>query len=89
MNKVELIKAISEKTNYAPKNVKEIMDAFDTVVLETLAIGEDVKTGIATFVVKDTVARDGRNPKTGEIVKIPAGKKVSAKLSKTLKESVK
>lgn len=89
MNKVELVKKISEGTGYSAKSVKEVIDAFDGIVLASMEAGEDVKTGIVTFAVKDTVARVGRNPKTGETVNIPAGKKVAVKLSKALKESVK
>lgn len=89
MNKSDLVKKIAEKCGYSQKDVKEVIDCFETVVVETLTAKEDVKTGIATFVVKATAARKGRNPMTGESIDVPAGFKVSTKLSKAVKESVK
>ena len=66
--------------------------AADTVTAVTASIssllkgGDDVRLrGLGTFVVKYTKARKGRNPATGEVKDIPAGKKVAFKVASDLK----
>jgi len=85
MNKAGLIDAIAEKT--ATK--KEAQDLVDTVwdtIKSSLKKEEDVAiSGFGTFKVKQTKARMGRNPKTGETIQIPAKKKVAFRVSKELK----
>ena len=58
-------------------------------VSETLKKGDKITlTGFGTFAVSKRAARDGRNPRTGEIVKIPARNSVSFKAGSKLKDSV-
>ena len=89
MNKAELIKKIADRCDYTQKDVRCVIDAFEEEVVTSMRQGEDVKTGIVTFTVKDTKARVARNLHTGEQINVPAGKKVAIKISKTLKDSVK
>lgn len=89
MNKTELVKKISDKCGFTQKDIKDVIDIYEGIIIEAMKIGEDVKTGIATFTVKDTKPRLARNLHTGETINVPASKKVSIKLSKSLKESVK
>lgn len=61
---------------------------FDTIV-KTMKRGEDVAiTGFGTFRIAKRAAREGRNPKTGEKIHIPASVKPKFRAGKTLKEAV-
>lgn len=73
MNKGELIEAIATSTEL-PKNVIDtVVSATVDTVVDTVANGEKVTLiGFGSFEPRDRKARDGRNPKTGEIIKIPA-----------------
>lgn len=90
MNKELLIGMVAEKTGYTKKDSKAFVDAFIESVEEGLVEhGKVALTGFLTLEVKDTNARVGRNPKTGEELQIPAGKKVSVKVGRSLKEAIK
>ena len=66
---------------------KEAAEAIGEHVAHQLAAGETVRLeGIGTLSVKDTAARQARNPRTGETVEVPAGRKIAFKISKLLKE---
>lgn len=68
---------------------KAVEAVFDTVT-KTLGRGEDVAiTGFGTFRVAKRAAREGRNPKTGEKIQIPASIKPKFRAGKSLKEAVK
>lgn len=55
-----------------------------------MVTGEEVAiTGYVTFSVKDTPERVARNPKNGETVNVPAGRKVTVKAGKILKDAIK
>ena len=73
MNKDELIKEIVIRTGNSQKDVAEVINTFTYIVAECVARQEKVKlVGFGTFESKHRAAREGRNPKTGEIVKIAA-----------------
>lgn len=77
------IKEITKKE--AEKNLEDTLDVIKTLIGE----GNDVSLfGFGNFEVRETKAREGRNPSTGEIIDIPAGRKVAFKASKKLKELV-
>lgn len=85
MNKAQLVSVLSENTN----TKKEAQMAVDTV-LDTITGSLKKKeavtiSGFGTFRVKETKARLGRNPKTGEQIQIPAKKKIAFRASKELK----
>lgn len=89
MNKKELIAAISSNLQIADVEAKRFIESFQTVITETLSDGGEVSlVGFGRFHTKQQRARIGRNPATGEPMKIPA--KVSPAFSpgKTLKETV-
>ena len=89
MNKKELISAISSNLQIADAEAKRFVESFQCVVAETLSDGGEVSlVGFGRFHTKKQRARIGRNPATGEPMKIPA--KVSPAFSpgKTLKETV-
>ena len=89
MNKLELIDAIAAKSGLTKADSARALDAFMAAVSETLKKGDKITlTGFGAFAVSKRAARDGRNPRTGEIVKIPARNSVSFKAGSKLKEIV-
>ncbi|MBI1779914.1 MAG: HU family DNA-binding protein [Sphingobacteriales bacterium] len=89
MNKADLIAKISEDTGITKTQANDALDSFIEAVTKTLKGGGKVTlVGFGTFTVSKRSARNGRNPKTGEIIKIKAkkvarfkgGKELAAKL---------
>lgn len=88
MNKAQLVDIIVEKTE-TKKQAQEIVDMLLAAIRKSLQKKEDVAiSGFGTFKVKQTKARAGRNPKTGETIQIPAKRKVAFRASKELKEAI-
>jgi len=86
MNKAQLIEAVAENTSTKKEAQMAVETVFNAIKV-SLKKKEDVAvSGFGTFKVKQTKARTGRNPKTGETIKIPAKKKVAFRASKDLKE---
>ena len=89
MNKNELIQAISEKTDSTKAQAERTVLALLEVISETLQKGESITLpGFGTFEVRDRGERTGRNPKTGEELKIAASKVPAFKPGATLKAAV-
>jgi DNA-binding protein HU-beta len=89
MNKTELVAAIPEKTELSKKDSEKALKAFTEVVTSELVKGEKVQlVGFGTFEVAKRSAREGRNPQTGETIKIKASKAPKFKAGKALKDSV-
>ncbi len=89
MNKTELITAVAEKTELTKKDVEKALKAFTDVVAEELKKGEKVQlVGFGTFEVSERAAREGRNPQTGETMKIEASRTPKFKAGKALKDSL-
>ena len=89
MNKAELVAAVAAKTGETKKNAEASVDAFVSVVKETLAKGEKLQlVGFGSFEVRKRAARKGRNPQTKEEIKIPASKAPVFKAGKQLKDLV-
>ena len=89
MNKTELVAAMAEKTKLTKKDTEETLNAFMEVVTETLKKGDKVQlVGFGTYETKSRAARNGRNPQTGEEIKIPASTVPSFKAGKALKDEV-
>ncbi len=89
MNKTELIEKIAEKAAVPKSEAQKHFDAFEEVVTDVLKSGDEVQiTGFGKFYVREQKARDGRNPQTGEKMRIPAQKVPSFSAGNSLKESV-
>ena len=89
MNKTELVAAIAEKTELTKKDAESALKAFTDVVAEELKKGEKIQlVGFGTFEVSERAAREGRNPQTGETMKIAASKAPKFKAGKALKDSL-
>ena len=89
MKKTELIEAIAKKADVPKSQAQKCFDAFEDVVTDALKGGDEVQiTGFGKFYVREQKARDGRNPQTGEKMRIPAQKVPSFSAGNSLKESV-
>lgn len=90
MNKTELIAAIADQAGLSKKDAEGALNAFVDVVGKALKKGEKVQlVGFGTFEVSKRAARTGRNPQTGETIKIKASKTPKFKAGKALKDLVK
>lgn len=89
MRKPELAAAIADQTGLTRDKANEVITAFTDQVSAAAARGEDVTLiGFGTFNIRSREARDGRNPQTGESIRIPASKTVGFKAGKALKEDI-
>lgn len=89
MNKTELVAKVAEKAGLTKKDAEKAVNALFASVEEALVDGDKVQMiGFGTFEVKARAARTGRNPQTGEAIKIPASKNPVFKAGKALKDAV-
>lgn len=89
MNKTELIKVIAGATGLTQKLAADALDAFMESIATALKAGDKVTlVGFGTFSVAERLARTGRNPKTGEELKIAASKAPKFSAGATLKAAV-
>ena len=89
MNKAELIEAIATETGVSKKDVDAVLKSFVTVVSDTLQKKDKVQLiGFGTFETSERAARTGRNPSSGEAIKIAASTLVKFKAGAALKEKV-
>ena len=89
MNKNELIDQIAAKTGLSKADASRALNAVTETIAEALKKGESVPLiGFGTFEVRDRSARTGRNPKTGEELKIKAAKVPAFKAGTSLKAAV-
>ncbi len=90
MNKTELVNAIAEKANLSKVQAKAALEAAVNTVSEELAKGEKVALiGFGTFTVTEKGSRKGINPRTKEVIEIPARKTVKFKAGAELNDVVK
>lgn len=89
MNKTELVAALAEKAELSKKDAEKALKAFTEVVTDELKKGEKIQlVGFGTFEVAERPEREGRNPRTGETMKIAASKTPKFKAGKALKDSL-
>ncbi len=89
MNKTELVNAMAIKTGNSKTATLKSLDTFIDVVSEAMKNGDKVQlVGFGTFEVRARAARKGKNPQTGEELKIPACKAPAFKAGKALKDIV-
>ncbi len=89
MNKTELIAAVAEQAEISKKDTEKALKAFVDVVTEELKKGEKIQlVGFGTFETSARAAREGRNPQTGETMKIAACVAPKFKAGKALKDAV-
>ena len=89
LTKKEIVDAIAFKTGKTQEQVKEITQSFFEVIVDNLEKGKRIAfRDFGIFTVKKRNKRVGRNPKTGDVIKIPARNVVTFKVGKALKEKV-
>ena len=89
MNKVELVEAMAKKADISKKDAEGALKAFISSVESELKKGGKVQlVGFGTFEVSKRAARKGRNPQTGEEMKIKASKTPKFKAGKAFKDAV-
>lgn len=87
MNKTELVAAMADAAGLSKKDTEKALKAFTDVVADELKKGEKVQlVGFGTFEVSKRAAREGRNPQSGEVMKIAASKAPKFKAGKALKD---
>jgi DNA-binding protein HU-beta len=89
MNKSELVDAISQKTNVSKKEADAILTAMIEEIVAAVASGSKVTfIGFGSFEPRERQAREGRNPKTGETMTIPATRVPGFSVGKSFKDKV-
>lgn len=89
MNKGELIEAIANDANLTKAQAQAALDAFVSNVQKSLKSGDKVTlVGFGTFSASTRAARMGRNPQTGQPIRIPARRVAKFSAGKALKEAI-
>jgi DNA-binding protein HU-beta len=89
MNKGELVDKVAEKSGVTKKQADSVLSAAIEAIMETVSKGDKVTlVGFGSFERRDRKEREGRNPKTGETMVIPATKVPAFSAGKQFKEMV-
>jgi DNA-binding protein HU-beta len=89
MTQTQIIRELAEDAQVSPKIAKQILVKFsEMAVRETKKKGMFVMPGIGRLVRVERKARTGRNPATGESIKIPAKKVVKFRIAKSVKDAI-
>ena len=89
MNKSELIDAVAKQADLPKTKAQTALEAVIDCIKGSLKKGDEVRlVGFGTFSVSNRAATTGRNPRTGETIKIPASKRPTFKAGKELKDAV-
>ena len=90
MNKAELVSRMAEIADLPKVTAEKALNAFMEAVTEALKAGDKVTlVGFGTFSLAERAERVGRNPRTGEQIKIPARKVIKFKPGSKLEEAIK
>ncbi len=88
MNKNDLINLVSDKTEFTKADASKAIDAVFDAITDALAKGREVRlVNFGTFLVAKRKATEGRNPRTGAVLRIPASKRPKFRPGKALKEA--
>jgi len=89
MNKNDLIAAVADDTSLTKADAAKAVDSVFDTITGSLKGGTEVRlVGFGTFSVANRAASEGRNPRTGEKIQIPASKQPKFKAGKGLKDAV-
>ena len=89
MNKNDLIAKVASEANLSKSDAGDAVEAVLNSITGALKSGDEVRlVGFGTFSVTKRAASEGRNPRTGEKIKIPASKNPKFKAGKPLKDAV-
>ncbi len=90
MNKTELVAVLAEKAEVSKKDAEKVLNAFIETVQDAVKADDKVQlVGFGTFESKARAAREGKNPQTGEKIKIAACKVPAFKAGKAFKDMLK
>jgi DNA-binding protein HU-beta len=89
MNAGELIAKVAEQSSLTKTQAKAVVDELFKEIMAAASSGQEIfLPGFGKFKVKETAAREGRNPSTGEVIQIPASRKLSFTPAKAVKEQL-
>ena len=89
MNTTELVDAVAEANDISKAKAKEVVNSILAAIIDAAKRGEEVAiVGFGRFSVKERPAREGRNPRTGEALNIPASNVLGFKMSKSVGEAL-
>lgn len=89
MNNADLADKLAAETSVTKADAKKTIDAVFSAIAEAAAAGEEISlNGFGKFKVKDSPAREGRNPSTGETIQIAASKKLTFAPAKAIKDKL-
>lgn len=89
MNRAELVAAVAQKSEFSKKDADIAIKATFDAIKEALIAGEKIQlVGFGTFEVRDRKERQGRDPRTGKTITIPASKVPAFKAGKAIKEEI-
>ena len=90
MNKTELIDKVAKESALSKAATEQVVNSVFSAIAEAMKSGDKVTlVGFGTFSTSERAAREGRNPKSGETINIPAKKVVKFKAGSKLTETVK
>lgn len=89
LSKTDLIDKLQSQLGFSKKESSHIIDLVFNIMKDTLSKGEKIKiSGFGNFTIRDKAERMGRNPQTGERMKIPSKRVLTFKPSDLLKEDI-
>ena len=89
MNKNDLVAAVAESTGLSKADATKAVDSMLDIIAANLKKGEEIRlAGFGTIAVTKRKASEGRNPRTGEKIQIPASNQPKFKAGKALKDAV-
>jgi nucleoid DNA-binding protein len=89
MKKPDFVKKIAQESGFPVQEIDRILKVMVRCLQDVMKAGDVVSlSGLGSFRSKARKARPARNPKTGEIIQVPAGKKVSFKPTATLRKTI-
>jgi nucleoid DNA-binding protein len=89
MTKSQLVEQLAEKAALTKQQANQVLESLVDLVVAHVKAGDPVKIpGLGTFKKRETKARTGRNPQTGQEIQIPARKKAAFTVAKSFKEAV-
>jgi DNA-binding protein HU-beta len=89
MNNTDLAEKIAGDNGLSKADARKLVDAVFAAIADAAAAGEEIAlNGFGKFKVKDTPAREGRNPSTGATIQIAAAKKLGFTAAKAIKDKL-
>jgi DNA-binding protein HU-beta len=89
LNTTELVDAVAAANDLSKAKAKDVVTSVFASIIEAAKRGDDIAiNGFGRFSLKERPAREGRNPRTGETLKIPASKSIGFKMSKPVGASL-